>query len=860
MKRVIVRVITVLVLAATLFGSPGGNPLIQIASAQSGSNLALGKPAVASSQQGTNAPAKATDGLLSTAWSSAFSEPSWIYVDLGAAMAFEQIVLIWETAYGRDYRIDGSNDTTTWTPLAQIVDGNGGTDYINIAGSWRYVRMYGTRRGTGWGFSLLEFQIFDIAQTVPVEYPVPPAPPPRATGSTLFSDDFNDMNIDDWQIISGNWSGGTGTLSTSVPCNTGPYVIVNGEESWTDFQLSLDFQRLNGWDYGGILLRYSESGFYRVEINPSIPYGGWVKISKFGGGEVASRPWPFINSKWDHLIIDVEGATIEIYALDANQNAELLLSYTDPAPIPSGKIGFTSSAGAAACPVMVQYDNVIVKSIIPSFRVLGNIVDSLGNPIPQVDLSLNTSDVTTFTDALGNYSLQRILYGAYTLYPSKPGYKFSPESRIVIGGLDMTDVNFTGTPTHWTLMYYLAGDDTKLNASYTQVFNQLEKAAGNPYVRVLVVWDTLGDNGTTYYEVKSDSDLSQFANYLEDKNKWSKGELNMGSPDTLTTFINWAMSNYPADHFALILDDHGDGLGGGMSDKTSQDDRLFLNEISAVLNNISSDYTTSSGKKIDVLVMNACLMGMLEDAYQFKNFIDYYVASENLQWSFNNGYYETVHNITSTTTPLELGELFVQKYEDEVSWNIFAAYTMSVADLSNIDTLVQAINQMATLINSDLAGSTDELTTVLAQVQRYKKDEYVDLYDFARLIKEEFENPDIQQSAQTVMDSVEAYITYERHANFRGVNNSHGVSIFFPTTRSSFYNNANYDFAVGAIWTPPLSYSIMSPEEETPPVLWGSFLVEYINLVNPDGTDQSTPPPVVSKPITYNIFVPLLLK
>jgi len=837
----------------------------QIVQAQAGINLALNQPTYASSSRSGHIASHAVDGSLSTYWSSAYSEPQWIYVDLGASYAISQVILKWENAYGRNYRVDGSADATTWTQLVEVTNQNGGSDYIEVVGTWRYIRIYCVLRGTGWGFGLLEFEVYDIAQPVTVEYPIPPSPPPRSTGDVLFVDDFNDTNIDDWQVLSGDWQATTGAVGVTVPCNTGPYQIINGDENWGDFQISLDFMRTSGWDYGGIILRYSDNGYYRVDINPSTPYGGWVKLYKSPNTELALRSWPFIHNHWNRFIIDVEGPTIEVYALDASQNPELLLSYTDPDPILMGKIGFAAIAGAAECPVQVRYDNVSVKAIIPSFTVSGEIHDLAGSPIPEVTLHLSGSDLTTFTYPNGNYTIYRIPAGLYNITPSKPGYNFAPRTQSLAIGPNASSVDFTGEFANWTLMYYLAGDDPSLNDSYNVILNQLERAAGNNSVNIVVIWDTLGSAGTRYYHVQPDTNLNSLANYIESQNTWDMGELNMGDPSTLVNFVNWAKQNYPANYYSLILDDHGNGLGGAMSDSTS-DDILSLNEISNALENV-----TSGWQKIDVLVMNACLMGMLEDAYQFRNFTNYYVASENIQWAYNRGYYDTAINVTSTTTPLEMGNLYVQKYADEAI-PMTVGYTMSVADMSQIDNLVQTINVMAGLISADMDGNTDELNTVLSQVQRFDnnfptgiindQDQYIDLFDFARLIQDQFQDPAIRQSAQAVMDAVIAYAppSYGRHATGQGVDNSHGVSIFFPTNRSSFYNVDNYSFAVGAIWIPGQQSHKAQISEDPPTVLWGPFLVEYINITNPDGEDNSTPPPLIPKPIIQTIHLPIIIK
>ena len=130
-----------------------------------GTNVAIGKPTTAFSYQatGTGAPypaSNATDGNLSTRWASTWSDPQWIEVDLGQMTTISHIQLVWESAYGKSYQIQVSNDGTTWTPIYSTTNGSGGVDDFNVSGSGRYVRMYGTQRGTTYGYSLWEFGIY----------------------------------------------------------------------------------------------------------------------------------------------------------------------------------------------------------------------------------------------------------------------------------------------------------------------------------------------------------------------------------------------------------------------------------------------------------------------------------------------------------------------------------------------------------------------------------------------------------------------------------------------------------------------------------------------------------------------------
>jgi len=124
-------------------------------------NLALNKTATASSAEnaGTSASA-AVDGNTGTRWSSAFSDPQWLQVDLGSSQAICQVALNWETASGKAYQIQTSADGATWTSIYSTTTGAGGTETLNVSGTGRYIRMYGTARNTAYGYSLWEFSVY----------------------------------------------------------------------------------------------------------------------------------------------------------------------------------------------------------------------------------------------------------------------------------------------------------------------------------------------------------------------------------------------------------------------------------------------------------------------------------------------------------------------------------------------------------------------------------------------------------------------------------------------------------------------------------------------------------------------------
>jgi hypothetical protein len=129
-------------------------------------NRALNRPVVASSgEPNSNVanPALAVDGNPATRWSSAWLDNQWIYVDLGQSHAIQRVVLNWEVAYGRSYRLEVSDNVQNWTEIYSTTSGNGSIDDLtNLSGTGRYVRMFGLVRGTQWGFSLWEFEVYGV--------------------------------------------------------------------------------------------------------------------------------------------------------------------------------------------------------------------------------------------------------------------------------------------------------------------------------------------------------------------------------------------------------------------------------------------------------------------------------------------------------------------------------------------------------------------------------------------------------------------------------------------------------------------------------------------------------------------------
>src|SRR5580700_7794600 len=129
-------------------------------SAEAATLLSQGKTATASSTENAGTPASAAvDGNTGTRWSSAFSDPQWLEVDLGSSQSICQVGLNWETAYATAFQIQTSTDNVNWTTIYSTTTGTGSNQTLTATGTGRYIRMYGTARATQYGYSLWEFQV-----------------------------------------------------------------------------------------------------------------------------------------------------------------------------------------------------------------------------------------------------------------------------------------------------------------------------------------------------------------------------------------------------------------------------------------------------------------------------------------------------------------------------------------------------------------------------------------------------------------------------------------------------------------------------------------------------------------------------
>lgn len=200
-------------------------------------HLALNNPAIASSTQAGNFNvSNVFDGVSATRWASDWSDPQWIRVDLQDTYAIDKVRLLWETAYGKEYKIQVADSPAgPWTDGIHVTN-NGIAGWVThefapVEG--RYVRLYALQRGTEWGYSLYEFEVFGDALTPMLtgdlngdgfvgiddlnlvlaawNQSVPPGDPLADPSGDGF------VGIDDLNLVLGNWNAGTPPYAGGQP-------------------------------------------------------------------------------------------------------------------------------------------------------------------------------------------------------------------------------------------------------------------------------------------------------------------------------------------------------------------------------------------------------------------------------------------------------------------------------------------------------------------------------------------------------------------------------------------------------------------------------------------------------------------
>jgi hypothetical protein len=393
---------------------------------------------------------------------------------------------------------------------------------------------------------------------------------------------------------------------------------------------------------------------------------------------------------------------------------------------------------------------------------------------------------------------------------------------------------------NWTIMVYLAGDNNLDSAGVVDL-TEMKRVGSSEQLAVLTQFDRAGAKGATVrYCLRKGTALAR--DLVQ-----TLGETNMGAPEVLEDFVNWGVTNYPADHYLLVLWNHGAGwddanlyqgdvfsgsappvsrksqpvtsrgAGAGIKPVALAQARagiartrraLFNSTVEAAvrqrgiafddqaqdfLDNIELKKVLTRvrkrlGRKIDILGMDACLMSMAEVYYQMRDVADYGVGSEESEPGDGWPYDRILKALAArpTMTPEELSKTIVSQYL--ASYKAGDNVTQSAMKMAGLKPLAIALDGLARALKNCLgdAGSHSALIGARARVQEYSRpyDDYCDLLDLCDLIDGSLSDPAVK-SATTAVRQAAATAIVASGCKGPAVDNSRGISIYFPKRKLS---------------------------------------------------------------------------
>jgi len=257
-------------------------------------------------------------------------------------------------------------------------------------------------------------------------------------------------------------------------------------------------------------------------------------------------------------------------------------------------------------------------------------------------------------------------------------------------------------------------------------------------------------------------------NLLRTMNKRS-----MGDRDTLSDFVEYSINYKKSDENILVFWNHGGGaIVGFGKDENFKSDALVLNEIKGGLKTAYEE----TGKKLDLIAFDACLMSSLETAYAVKDYAKYMVASEELVMGYGFDYKKIMESMGLGSIE-NIGKFFVNSYYNESFYKGKRdIVTMSLIDLDGINKVYNEFNKylMKKNIKYDISGKYKNVSKPISFGGRTREEGYSNMVDFMSLIKNIFNEEEITSLSKALKDTVvhikNGYINKD----------ACGLSIFFP--------------------------------------------------------------------------------
>jgi hypothetical protein len=391
---------------------------------------------------------------------------------------------------------------------------------------------------------------------------------------------------------------------------------------------------------------------------------------------------------------------------------------------------------------------------------------------------------------------------------NSPGTDVSPTQSVEIPA---TQPSVDSDLPEWTIISYSAADDDVLEENMWFDLNEMEVVGSNSQMNIVVQIDRYsggfdgdGDwSDTRRYLIQQDDDLSQITSPVVE----SVGEVDMGDPQTLIDFVTWAVQNYPAQKYALILSDHGGGWTGGFSDFSAPGSSLTMPEIVSAIEEIRQ---ATGVDKFEMIGFDACLMGQIEVFGTLYPYSNYMVASEEVipayGWSYAAWLGQLAQN--PTVDGSGMSEFIISTYvvndtllsevratSDEIAQEE-STTTLSAVESARVPDVIGALNQFVSAFAFIDQGIVAEARTYARSYYSLFGEEaspsFIDIGNFSDVLVSMTDDADVQQAAAQLQTAIASAVVSEKHGlNMSG---SNGIAFYFPDSDIYNFTELNSEF------------------------------------------------------------------
>jgi streptogramin lyase len=420
----------------------------------------------------------------------------------------------------------------------------------------------------------------------------------------------------------------------------------------------------------------------------------------------------------------------------------------------------------------------------------------------------------------------------------------------------------------WTILLYLNADYYKdgqnLLASFNRALEKLRsRAPNNPAIRIAALVDGPNDNDSYRTLIPGQQEPIP--------------EQQMDDPATLISFLRWGQSQFPAQHYYLVIADHGQGVRGIAWDSTSdiRDDGLLNDSAYLTVKELGNAINVEDIAPISIIHLDACSMGLLEVVYELRPRSEVplrsrlLISSQYLGWSFF-AYEEYFANISAESTPEMVARTITRIYANRAR-SSRVPFTITALDLGRVITVARTVDRLAQELAAYANNSRaqyDQLYDIRNRSGHVESngnhindpnDTYIDLLSWAQIIQREVQNQAIRQRATELIDELtgaQSFILPDGHQAGSGYLPSvfgghrvemariNGISIFYPAIRGEVFH----------------SYTRHRLFRFTVDTAWDEFLTAGIVALNPGPEPDERLGPLSILPVFYNVYVPAVIR